>query len=293
MLAQQLANGIVLGATYALFAIGFTLIFGVLGVINLAYGFYFSVGAFAALWGTHELGLSIWTALPFAAVVSGLTAAIVNSLLLTPLRKAKAPELSSLMVTIGGTIFLYSGLSSIYGTQIRRFPPSVFDAAVYEFGSVRVTSAQLLIVAACAVLVAALLAILKLTKLGLAMRAVAERPDTAALMGVNALAVTLAVSFISGAIGGIAGVLIGLNFNAIQPYMGEQMMLRGFSVIIIGGLGDLRGAVLAGLLLGLVEVLAGGFISSSLRDAIAFALLVVTLWVRPIGLFGRAAAKRA
>jgi branched-chain amino acid transport system permease protein len=113
------------------------------------------------------------------------------------------------------------------------------------------------------------------------------------LMGVNPLLVTLAVSFISGAIGGIAGVLIGLNFNAIQPYMGEQMMLRGFSVIIIGGLGDLRGALVAGLLLGLIEVLAGGYLSSSLRDAIAFALLVATLWVRPIGLFGRAAAKRA
>src|ERR1700712_3560000 len=163
MLAQQLANGIVLGATYALFAIGFTLIFGVLGVINLAYGFYFSVGAFAALWGTHELGLSIWAALPFAAVVSGIVAAAIDWLLLTPLRKAKAPELSSLMVTIGGTIFLYSGMASIYGTQIRRFPPSVFDAAVYELGGVRVTSAQLLILGACIVLVAALMAVLKLT----------------------------------------------------------------------------------------------------------------------------------
>jgi branched-chain amino acid transport system permease protein len=293
MLAQQLANGLVLGATYALFAIGFTLIFGVLGVINLAYGFYFSVGAFAALWATHELGFSIWAALPFAALVSGITAALIDSLLLTPLRRAKAPELSSLMVTIGGTLFLYSGMAAIYGTQIRRFPPDVFNAAVYTFGGVRVTSAQLLIVGACIVLVVALLALIRLTKLGLAMRAVAERPDTAALMGVNALAVTLAVSFISGAIGGVAGVLIGLNFNAIQPYMGEQMMLRGFAVIIIGGLGDLRGALVAGFMLGLIEVLAGGFISSSLRDAIAFALLVATLWVRPIGLFGRAAAKRA
>lgn len=292
MLAQQLVNGLVLGATYSLFAIGFTLIFGVLGVINLAYGFYFSVGAFAALWATRALGLSIWAALPTGAACAGLVAMAIDYLLLTPLRRSKAPELSSLMVTIGGTLFLYSGMAALYGTDIRRFPPAVFEAQAFVFGGARITSAQLLILATCAVLVVGLLALLRGTKFGMAIRAVAENTETAALMGVNGTLVVLAVSFLSGAIGGAAGILIGLNFNAIQPYMGEQMMLRGFAVIIIGGLGDLRGALLAGLMLGMVEVLAAGFLSSSMKDAIAFALLVATLWVRPIGLFGRAAAKR-
>lgn len=292
MLAQQLVNGLVLGATYSLFAIGFTLIFGVLGVINLAYGFYFSVGAFAALWATRVLGFPIWAALPASAAFSGIVAMAIDYLLLTPLRRKKAPELSSLMVTIGGTLFLYSGMAAIYGTEIRRFPPAVFEAEAFGFGDARITSAQILILAACAVLVTALLLLLRGTKFGMAIRAVAENAETAALMGVNGTLVVLGVSFLSGAIGGAAGILIGLNFNAIQPYMGEQMMLRGFAVIIIGGLGDLRGALVAGLMLGMVEVLAAGFLSSSLKDAIAFALLVATLWVRPTGLFGRAAAKR-
>ncbi len=293
MLAQQLVNGLVLGATYSLFAIGFTLIFGVLGVINLAYGFYFSVGAFAALWATRVLGLSIWTALPAGAIVSGLVATAIDYALLTPLRRARAPELSSLMVTIGATLFLYSGMAAYYGTEIRRFPPAVFDQTAWSVGDIRITSAQVLILAACLVLAGALLVLLRGTKFGMAIRAVAENPETAALMGVNASLVVVAVSFLSGAIGGAAGILIGLNFNAIQPYMGEQMMLRGFAVIIIGGLGDLRGALIAGLLLGFVEVLTAGFLSSSMKDATAFALLVATLWVRPVGLFGRVAAKRA
>ena len=293
MLAQQIVNGLVLGATYALFAIGFTLIFGVLGVINLAYGFYFSLGAFAALWSTRALGLPIWAALPVGAAIAGTAAMAIDYLLLTPLRRKKAPELSSLMVTIGATLFLYSGMSAIYGTEIRRFPQAVFDSQAFTVGEIRITSAQILILAACIVLVGGLLALIRGTRFGLAIRAVAENPETAALMGVNGTLVVLAVSFVSGAIGGAAGTLVGLNFNAIQPYMGEQMMLRGFAVIIVGGLGDLRGAVLAGLMLGFVEVFSAGFLSSSLKDAIAFAVLVATLWVRPIGLFGRAAAKRA
>lgn len=293
MLAQQLVNGLVLGATYSLFAIGFTLIFGVLGVVNLAYGFYFSVGAFSALWATRVLDLSIWAALPAGAIVAGLVATVIDYALLTPLRRARAPELSSLMVTIGATLFLYSGMAAIYGTEIRRFPPAVFDQTAWSIGDIRITSAQVLILAACVVLAGALLLLLRGTKFGMAIRAVAENPETAALMGVNASLVVLAVSFLSGAIGGAAGILIGLNFNAIQPYMGEQMMLRGFAVIIIGGLGDLRGALIAGILLGFVEVLTAGFLSSSMKDATAFALLVATLWVRPVGLFGRVAAKRA
>lgn len=293
MLAQQFVNGLVLGATYSLFALGFTLIFGVLGVINLAYGFYFCAGAFAALWSTRALSLPIWAALPFGAVAAGVIAMAIDYLLLTRLRRQRAPELASLMVTIGATLFLYSAMSVFYGTEIRRFPPAIFEAQAYSVGDVRITSAQLLILAACVVLAGALFALMRGTRFGLAVRAVAENPDIAALMGVNGTLVVLGVSFVSGAIGGAAGVLVGLNFNAIQPYMGEQMMLRGFAVIIVGGLGDLRGAMVAGLLLGFVEVFSAGFLSSSLKDAIAFAILVATLWIRPIGLFGRAAAKRA
>ncbi|GJD60844.1 branched-chain amino acid ABC transporter permease [Methylobacterium frigidaeris] len=293
MLEQQLVNGVVLGATYALFAIGFTLMFGVMGVINLTYGVYFALGAFAALWSTQGLGLPIWAALPVGALIAGLIAVLLDTLLLTRLRKAKAPELASLMVTLGATLFLYAGMAAALGTEIRRFPAEVFSGGAYSLGDVRVGTTQILILAAAIVLMLALLALVRGSRIGLAIRAVAENPDAAALMGINGALMLRVVSFLSGAIGGAAGVLVGLNFNAIQPFMGEHMMLRGFAVIIVGGLGDLRGALLAGLLLGLAEVLTAAYLSSTLKDMIAFALLVATLWFRPLGLFGRAAAKRA
>ena len=293
MLAQQLLNGILSGAVYALFALGFTLMFGVLNVINLTYGFYFSAGAFVALYATHYLHLPIWAALPVAACATGVLAIGVDELILGPLRRAKAPELSSLMVTLGATLLLYSLMTAWFTTDIRRFPPAVFDGGAIEFEGLRITLSQILIVATVAVIVAALAWLMQRTKTGLAIRALAENPDAAQLMGVNAGGIVHLVSFISGALGAAAGVLIGLNYNAIQPYMGEIMMLKGFAVIIVGGLGDIRGAVAAGFLLGILETLTAGYIASSMKDAVGFLLLVLTLWFRPVGLFGRAAARRA
>lgn len=292
-LPQQLLNGVVLGSTYALFALGFTLMFGVLGVINLTYGFYFSTGAFLALYGTKTLALPIWLALPFAALLTGIVAVVLDAILLTPLRRKKAPELSSLMVTLGATLLLYTLMTATLGTEIRRLPPGVINHAAIMLGDVRMTLSQILIVALTAAIVVALLAIVRFTRFGLSMRSLAENGEAAELMGVNTDAVVRLVSFISGALGGTAGVLIGLNFNAIQPYMGEAMMLKGFAVIIIGGLGDIKGALIAGLVIGVLEALTAGFISSELKDAVAFILLIATLWYRPVGLFGRAPVKRA
>lgn len=293
MLGQQLVNGVLLGATYALFALGFTLMFGVLRVINLTYGFYFSAGAFMALALTRQLGWPIWAALPVAALGSGVVAVALDWLLLTRLRRINAPELASLMVTLGAVLALYSAMTSILGPDIRRLPPELIGSEALVIAGLRVTQAQLLILAATAVLVGGLLALMRGTRLGLAIRAMAERPDAAGLMGIDTARAAALVSFISGALAGAGGVLIGLNFNAIHPYMGETMMLRGFVVIIVGGLGDIRGALIAGLLLGVVEVLTAGYVASNLKDAVAFAILVLVLWTRPSGLFGRAVTRRA
>ena len=293
MLAQQLTNGVLLGATYALFALGFTLMFGVLKVINLTYGFYFSAGALLSLLLVRRLGLGIWAALPLAALCSGLAAVALDWLLLTRLRHARAPELASLMVTLGAVLALYSALTAWLGPDIRRLPEGVVGSEALQIGPVRVTEAQLLILAAVAVLVAALLLLLRGTRLGLAIRAMAENPDAAELMGIDTARTTAMVSFLSGCLAGAGGVLIGLSRNAIQPYMGEEMMLRGFVVVIVGGLGDIRGALLAGMLLGIIEVLTAGYISSNLKEAVAFLLLVAVLWTRPAGLFGRSALRRA
>ena len=293
MLAQQLVNGVLLGATYALFALGFTLMFGVLRVINLTYGFYFSAGALVALWLARSLGWPIWAALPAAAVASGVLAVALDWLLLTRLRRVQAPELSSLMVTLGGVLALYSALTAWLGPDIRRLPPDIISADAFQWGGIRITSAQLLILGATALLVGGLVLLMQRTRLGLAIRAMAEKPDAAQLMGIDTGRAAALVSFLSGCLAGAGGVLIGLNFNAIHPYMGEQMMLRGFVVIIVGGLGDIRGALLAGLALGVIEVLTAGFLSSNLKEAVAFLILVAVLWTRPAGLFGRAVLRRA
>ncbi len=292
MLAQQLANGVVAGSTYALFALGFTLMFGVLRVINLTYGFYFSAGAFLALYLTAA-GAPVWLALPLASVLIGFGAILLDALLLTRLRRAKAPELASLMVTLGATLFLYSASTAIFGTDIRRFPPAVFEGGAFEIAGVRLTLSQFLIVGTAAASVADLLFVMQGTRIGLAIRALAENSDATQLMGVNAGAVMRLVSFVSGSLGALAGILVGLNYNAIQPYMGEAMMLKGFAVIILGGLGDIRGALIAGLAVGLLESLTAGYAASTWKDAVGFVLLVLTLWVRPAGLFGRASVRRA
>jgi branched-chain amino acid transport system permease protein len=293
MFGQQLVNGLLLGASYALFALGFTLMFGVLRVINLTYGFYFSAGAFIALFLARGAGFPIWAALPAGAVGAGLIAVVVDALLLTRLRRIGASELSSLMVTLGAVLALYAAATSILGPDIRRLPQNMISAGAYDIAGVRITAAQLLILAATVVLVGALLLLMRGTRLGLAIRAMAEKPDAAELMGIDTGRTVALVSFISGALAGAGGVLIGLNFNAIHTYMGEEMMLRGFVVIIVGGLGNIAGALVAGLLLGIVEVLTAGYLASGLKEAVAFSILVIVLWTRPSGLFGRAVPRRA
>lgn len=292
MLLQQIINGFVAGSAYALFALGFTLMFGVLGVVNLTYGFYFSVGAYVALFATLK-GAPLALALPAAAIASGFIAVVVDFLLLSRLRKARAPELASLMVTLGATLFLYSGTTALFGSEIRRFPIGLIDSAPWSFDGASVSLTQVLIVGAVAALTIALILLLRMTRTGLAMRALAENPDAAELMGIDTRAIMAQVSFVSGALAGAAGVLIALEYNAITPYMGEAMTLKGFAVIILGGLGDIGGALVAGLLIGLLEALTAGYVSSVYKEAVGFLLLVLTLWIRPLGLFGRASARRA
>jgi branched-chain amino acid transport system permease protein len=292
VLAQQLVNGILLGATYALFALGFTLMFGVLRVINLTYGFYFTAGAFIALWLTRDPGIGLAFALPAASVASGLVAVALDTLLLSRLRRARADELSSLMVTLGAVLALYAGMTTLLGPDIRRLPPNLIGDAAIMVGGVRLSGAQLLILGSAIVLGGVLVWLVRFSRLGLGIRAMAENPDAAALMGINTARIAALVSFLSGALAGAAGVLIGLAFNAIHPYMGETMMLRGFVVIILGGLGDIFGALVAGLLLGIIEVLTAAYLDSGLKEAVAFALLVVILWTRPAGLFARPLARR-
>jgi branched-chain amino acid transport system permease protein len=210
-----------------------------------------------------------------------------------PLRRAKAPELASLIVTLGGVLLLNSVMFLIFGAEVRRFPVDVLSQAPISLGTLQIGTIQLVIIVVVAIVVTALFLFIERTRLGIAIRALAENPDAASLMGVNVEAMFMGISFVAAMLTAIAGILIGLNFNAVDPYMGEPLMLRAFAVIIIGGLGDIRGALIAGLALGFIEVMTAGYLSSNFKDAAGFAAMVLTLWVRPSGLFGRSVARRA
>ena len=286
MLEQQLVNALSLGCVYALFALGFTLIFGVLGVVNLSHGAVFMVGAYAAEQAVARFGLPLWGALLFAFLFCGLLGLVIDFLVLRPLRARNAPHLIPMIATIGVAIILNNGIQGIFGAESRRFPPSLVPEDVLMLGGLQMTVLELGIILLSFALMAVLLLALKKTQLGRALRAIAESPKAAYLLGINVEGLFFMTSFVAAGLGGVAGVLIGLYSNALFPLMGQPMLHKGIAVIILGGMGDIRGALIAGLFLGFAEVLSVAYIGSSMRDAVGFGLLFLILLVRPKGLFG-------
>jgi branched-chain amino acid transport system permease protein len=286
MLAQQLVNGLSLGALYALFALGFTLIFGVLGVINLSHGAIFMVGAYAAVEALSRFGMPLWLALPFAFVVSGTFGLLIDVLVLKPLRRRNAPHLIPMIATIGIGIALNNTVQGLFGAQNMRFPAGTIPTDTIAMFGIGVTAIELAIILLSFVLMAALIFVIRKTQVGRALRAIAESPKAAYLVGIDVEGLFMLTSFVAAGLGGVAGVMIGLYSNAIFPLMGQPMLQKGVAVIILGGMGDIRGALLAGLFLGFAEVLSVAYIGSTMRDAVAFGMLFLILLVRPKGLFG-------
>ena len=286
MLEQQLVNALSLGCVYALFALGFTLIFGVLGVINLSHGAIFMVGAYAAEQAVARFALPLWGALLFAFVFCGGLGLLIDFLVLRPLRARSAPHLIPMIATIGVAIILNNGVQGIFGAQNLRFPSGLVSDETLSLGGINLTALELGIILLSFVLMAVLLLALKKTQLGRALRAIAESPKAAYLLGIDVEGLFYLTSFAAAGLGGVAGVLIGLYSNALFPLMGQPMLHKGIAVIILGGMGDIRGALIGGLFLGFAEVLSVAYVGSSMRDAVAFGLLFLILLVRPKGLFG-------
>ncbi len=293
MLEQQLVNALSLGSVYALFALGFTLVFGVLGVINLSHGAVFMVGAYAALQFITRLGLPLWLAVLLAALASGVVGMLIDVLILKRLRKRNAPHLIPMIATIGVAIALNSASQGIFGADNMRFPTGLIPEDAIEIAGLHITVIELVIIFLSFSLMAALMLIMKRTQLGRALRAIAESPKAASLLGINVEGLFLLTSFVAAALGGIAGVLIGLYSNAVFPLMGQPMLHKGIAVIILGGMGDIRGAMIGGLFLGFAEVLSVAYVGSTMRDAVAFGLLFLILLVRPQGLFGKVLERKA
>jgi len=286
VLEQQLFNALSLGCVYALFALGFTLVFGVLGVVNLSQGAVFMVGAYAALTAITKLQAPLWLAILFAFAFSGLVGLLVDRLVLKKLRERGAPHLIPMIATIGIGIALNSLAQGLFGAENQRFPSEVLPQESLQVAGVSVTVLELGIILVSFVLMTVLLLTLKKTQLGRALRAIAESPKAARLLGIDVDGLFMLTSFVAAGLGGVSGVLIGLYSNALFPLMGQPMLHKGIAVIILGGMGDIRGAMLAGLFLGFAEVLSVAYIGSDMRDAVAFGLLFLVLLVRPKGLFG-------
>ena len=293
MLAQQLVNAISLGGVYALFALGFTLIFGVLNVVNLAHGAIFMLGAYTALHALVLFKLPLALAMGAAIVVTGAAGWLLDRLIFAPLRARQAPHLAPMIATIGLAISLNSTIQGIFGAENLRFPVHGLAAEGLRFGDVQVTWLEIQIILLAFVLMAVLLWWLKYTRMGCALRAVAESRKAAALLGIDVEGLFRMTSVIAALLGGVAGVLIALYTNAVFPQMGQPMLHKGIAVVILGGMGDIRGALLGGFFLGCAEVFSVAYIGSTMRDAVAFGLLFAILLIRPQGLFGKAAQRRA
>src|ERR1700712_3317760 len=293
MLEQQLVNALSLGCVYALFALGFTLIFGVLGVINLSHGAVFMVGAYAALQVVTKLGWPLWASLVAAMVVSAAMGLAIDYLVLRPLRNRNAPHLIPMIATIGIAIFFNSATQGVFGAENLRFPSELVPDAQLHFLGVQISVLEVAIIILSFALMATLLVVMRKTQLGRALRAIAESPKAAALLGINVEGLFYLTSATAAALGGVGGVLIALYSNAVFPLMGQPMLHKGIAVIILGGMGDIRGALVGGLFLGFAEVMSVAYIGSTMRDAVAFGLLFIVLLLRPQGMFGKVLERKA
>lgn len=286
MILQQIVNGIVVGSVYGLFALGFTLIFGVKHVMNLAHGALFMWGAFAGYYSVALLGAPFVLALAIGAVAGGLLSIILYWTAFRPLRGKRGVEFSAIVSSIGAAQILTSIAQQVSQTQVLRFPFDVFPIVVFRVLDVRIQLVQIMVVLVSIATLVLLLVYVYGTRHGRNIRAVAFSEDTAQLLGINPNRANLQVFFLSGALAGLAGVLIGLAFNAVDFTMGESFLLLGFVVVILGGLGSIVGSLVASLLIGILQTLSVAYFSAGITDAVVFIILFLILLVRPTGLFG-------
>jgi branched-chain amino acid transport system permease protein len=285
---QQLLNGLSLGAIYALIALGYTMVYGVLRFINFAHSDVFMIGAFIGYYAGRHLpqntlwgGLIVLTAAMLGCALLGMT---IERLAYRRLRSA--PTLNVLITAIGVSLLLESSGQVFFGAAPRTFP-SVFPAKNFAFGGLVISTNQLVVIAVAIVLVVALQLIVFRTKIGTAMRAVALNPKAAQLVGINNNTVISFTFALGSALAGAGGILYALNYPSIDPLMGVMPGLKAFVAAVLGGIGNIPGAALGGLILGTVETFVGGSQFSTYKDAIAFGVLILILLFRPAGLLGK------
>ena len=290
---QQLINGLAFGSILALIALGYTMVYGILRFINFAHGDVFMLGAFSGFY----LAPKIATVLPLPSIAGGIVVLVISMALCAaigvlierfayrPLRRR--PKLTVLITAIGMSLFLEYAGQFFFGAAPKKFPQILPVYPIAAMGGLSLNSNQLIVLGTTSLLLLALRFVVLKTKIGTAMRAVSFNPEAAALMGVNTDMVISFTFALGSALAAAAGILWAVNYPAIDPLMGILPGLKAFVAAVLGGIGNLPGAALGGVIIGVVETLVSGYISSTYRDAIAFAVLILILLIKPSGLLGK------
>lgn len=293
LLIAQTINGVALGSLYALFGIGFGLVFATMGILNAAQGCYASFGAIAGLIAADDFALPFPLAVLIGVAYAAVVAVVVDQLGFEPLRRRKAGMMGALITSIAFWIILDSLAGFATGQQSLAFPPDSVPSALLRIGFVQLPMMQLLTVGALVVVTVGTHVLITRTRFGAAMRAVGYSAAAAALSGVNARQMAIATAALAGGISGLAGVLGGVTTANVSFTLGQALMLKGFAAVVVGGYDDVRGTAIAGVVLGVLEVICAQYVSTALRDGITYALLLGFLMLRPRGIFGRAGFTRA
>ena len=285
MLLQQAINALTLGSLYALIAIGLAITFSILDVVNFAQGSLVMWGAYLGVVFAVGLGLGLWVPMLASMFLVGLLGMALERAALQPLRIRNAPPIAALLATLGAATILDHLILIVFGPDTRAFP-SPFPVRMIEVGGAQISTLELTITGIALLLLVGLQAMLRRTRLGLAMRAIAQDSRVAGLMGIDTNRVVALAFGVGAAVGGVGGVLTGIYYNSVDISMGYSAGLKGFSAMVIGGMGSLPGAILGGFLLGTAETAATTIFWSGYRDIVAFSLLIIVLIVRPSGLLG-------
>lgn len=281
---QQVINGLSLGSIYALLAIGYTMVYGIIKLINFAHGEIYMIGAFIGFFVAINLGLGFIPTLIISMILSALVGIIIEKVAYKPLRKS--PRITLLITAIGISLFLQNAVRYIVGPAPRSFPQLIEVKKLDIFG-VQINNIQLLTLGISLILVIILQILVYKTKSGKAMRAASQDREAAELMGIN---VNNTISFtfaVGSALAGAAGVLVALSWISIDPYMGMMPGLKAFVAAVLGGIGIIPGALIGGIFMGIAETLTKAYISTRLADAIAFGILILILLIKPTGILGK------
>ena len=291
---QQLVNGITLGGVYALIAVGYTMVYGVIQLINFAHGEIYMLGAFLAYTLVTVVGMPFFPAALLTLAICAILGMVLDFVAYRPLRNA--PRLAALITAIGMSIFLQNMALLIWGGQIKSYPreilPKFFSEAALSLGDVSLSWLQVFILSVTVMFMIILHLIIHRTRMGMAMRAISQDKTASALMGIGVNRVISFTFAIGSAMGAMAGILVGLYYNAIFPTMGYVAGIKAFAAAVLGGIGSVPGAMLGGGVLGIAEVMGAGYISSEYRDGISYAVMIAVILFKPSGLIGRSIGEK-